>query len=89
MSDAEPTDQLFFDTTIGFDATGDPLIHLNINIPEGGGAMSVDAVESLALHLLSTVITARTNAAVARKLMLDGAPPEAAVAFLRQVMGAV
>ncbi len=79
--------EISVNVTIGFDAIGDPLIHLDIVMPEGGGGLAVDSVEDLALHLLGTVAQARANAMVARKLMLDGAPPEDAISFLRSVMG--
>jgi hypothetical protein len=76
---------LTLDLTLGFDAVGDPLLLFDFHIPEGG-AVTLDSAEGAALHILHTVAQARANAAVCRKLMLDGMPAQQVVHFLRDVM---
>ncbi|MFJ8719731.1 hypothetical protein ACIRD9_42470 [Streptomyces violaceus] len=70
---------------LGFDSFGDPLLHMDVTVPDDG-ALSLDTAEEMAIHMLTTVAHARANAAVARKLMLDGKTPEEVMTFLREVM---
>lgn len=73
------------DMTMGFDAVGDPLLHMQFYTPPGG-AVTLDTAEGLALHILNTVAQARANAMVARKLMLDGMPAQQVAHWLRDVL---
>ena len=71
--------------TIGFDATGDPLLLVDANLPRGVN-IPPDAAEGMALYILQNVYSARAYAKVARKMMLDGTPAQQVVHFLRDVM---
>lgn len=76
---------MYMDLTMGFDGFGEPLIHMAVHIPEDG-AVKLDDVEGMAIHMLNTVAQARANAAISRKMMLDGKSPQEAMEFLRSVM---
>lgn len=70
--------------TFGFDAFGDPLIHLDFPQLQEDEALQPEHVEQMALTMLRAVASARVCGSISRAMLLNGRHPDEAVAFLAQ-----